>query len=233
MTAARWERWAGIAGLVFFATLLGTFFLPSTPELSIADSELGPAIAADARGLGANVYLLGLGAVAFAVFASGVASRIRAAEGERAASSIGVLVGAVVFVSVMLVSAGVSLALIAAASEGRNGAAVRALFELDNVLFVPAGFALAVFLLSTAVGVVATSALPAWLGWTAGALGVVFLVASLGVMSADDEGGPLGFVFFVDLMLTMLWVLAAAVMLLREPRPAPTPVARRVPSPLV
>lgn len=233
MNARTWERWAGIAGLVFFATLLGTFFLPSTPELSIADSELGPAIAADARGLGADVYLLGLGGAAFGIFASGIASRIRAAEGERAASSIGVLVGAVVFVSMTLVAAGVSLALVAAAREGRDEAAVRALFELDNVLFVPAGFALAVFLLSTAAGVVSTRALPTWLGWAAAALGAGFVVSSLGVLSADDEGGPLGFAFFIDLMLSMLWVLATAVALLREPRRAAAPVTRRVATPSV
>jgi hypothetical protein len=228
MNARIWERWTGIAGLLFFVALLGTFFLPSTPDLGIADAELGPAIADDARGLGADVYLLGLGAAAFGIFATGLAGRIRAAEGDRAASSVGVLVGAVVFVAMMLASAGVSLALVAAGSESRDAAAVRALFELDNVFFVPAGFALAVCFLSAAVGIVSTRALPTWLGWTAGVLGGAFLVSLLAVMSADEEGGPLGFAFFITLMLSMLWVVAVSISLVREPRAAVAPGRRLV-----
>jgi hypothetical protein len=232
MNASTWQRWTGIAGLVFFATLIGTFFLPSTPDLDVADAALAPAISGDARGLGAGIYLLGLGAAAFAVFATGIAGRIRAAEGERATSSIAVLVGAVGFAAMMVVAAGITLALVSAASEARDPAAVRALFELDNVMFVPAGFFLAVFLLSAGAGIVSTRALPVWLGWAAAVLGGIMLVSLLGVMSADEEGGPLGIAYFLTLMVSLLWVLGAAVALLREPRQVGAPVSRRVATPL-
>jgi hypothetical protein len=233
MSGTRWERWTGVAGLVFVAAIVATFFVPTTPDIGAADAELGPAIAADARGLGAGVYLLGLAGAAFAVFATGLAGRIRSGEGERAGSSIAVVVGAVLFTTMLLVSSGVTLALTAAARENRDSAAIRALFELDEVLFIPAGFGLAVCLLSAAVGILSTRTLPAWLGWTAGLFGAGYLVALLGVMSADDEGGPLGAVFFIDLMLSMLWILAAAVALLLEPRPTGVPAARRVAAPSV
>ena len=229
----RWQRWAGIAGLVFVASIVASFFLPSTPDLGVADAELGPAIEQDARGLGAGVYLLSLGAVAFVVFASGLAGRLRRGEGERAGASIGLIAGAVMFGVQMLVAAGVTLALVAASSEGRDPAAVRALFELDNVVFVPAGFALALTLFSAAVGILSTRTLPAWLGWGAGFLAVTFAVGMLGVMSADEEGGPLGVLFWLGLLGALLWVLAAAALLLRQPRPAGAPVSRRVATPSV
>jgi hypothetical protein len=231
MRARSWERWSGIAGLVFFGAILAMFFVPSTPDIGVADAEIGPAVAADARGIAAGVYVLGLGAIAFAVFASGLATRLRGGEGERAGSSIGVLIGAVLFTTVATVACGITLALVAASREDRDPTVVRALFELDEVAFIPAGFGLALMLLSAAVGILGTRALPAWLGWSAAVLGAGFLVALLAVMSADDEGGPLGFVYFLDLILSTLWVVAVSVVLLRVKGPATAPIARRVATP--
>ena len=228
MSGVRWERWAGIAGLVFVAAIVASFFLPATPDAAIADAKLGPAIEADVRGLGAGVYLLALSAAAFVIFATGLGSRIRRGEGEQAGSSIGVIAGGVIFATMMLVSTGVTIALAAAASEGRDPAAVRALFELDEVVFIPAGFALATCLLSAAVGVLGTRMLPAWLGWSAAVLGAGYVVGMLGVMSADDEGGPFGAVFFIDLLVSVLWIAAVAITLLREPKSVGAPVRRRV-----
>jgi hypothetical protein len=226
MTGKTWERWAGVAGLVFVAAIVASFFTPSTPDGGVADAQLAREIADDARGLGAGIYLLGLAALAFIVFAIGLGGRLTRAAGETTLASTGVVVGAALFTAVALVAGGVTLALIAAADDGSSLAAVRALFELDETLFIPAGWGLALFLLSAAVGSLTTRALPAWLGWSAAVLGAGFLVGLLGVMSADDEGGPLGIVYFIDLMLAARWVLAAAVALLREPRPARAPVVR-------
>jgi hypothetical protein len=233
MSGNRWERWAGLAGLVFVGAIVATFFVPSTPELGVADAELVTAVGDDARGLAAGVYLLGLAAAAFIVFATGLASRLRSGEGERAGSSIGVVASGVAFSTVMLVASSVTLALAAAGREGRDAAAVRALFELDEVMFLPAGFALAVCLLSAAAGILTTRTFPAWLGWAAAVLGAGYLVGLLGVMSSDDEGGPLGIVYFFDLLLSMLWILAGAVVLLREPRRSHTHAAGRVAAPSV
>jgi hypothetical protein len=47
-------------------------------------------------------------------------------------------------------------------------------------------------------------------------------------MSADEEGGPLGFAFFITLMLSMLWVVAVSISLVREPRAAVAPGRRLV-----
>jgi hypothetical protein len=228
MSGNRSERWAGGAGLLFVAALIASFFVPSTPDAGVADAALGPAIDADAQGLRAGVYLLGFAAAAFVVFAAGLAGRLRRGEGEQAGSSIVVVAGALVFSTLMLVASGVTMALTVAASESRDPAAVRALFELDEVVFIPAGFGLALMLLAAGAGIVGSRMLPAWLGWSALVLGAGFLVSLLGVMSEDDEGGPLGLVFFVDLTVSILWVAATSVALLREPSRAGAPSGRRV-----
>lgn len=228
MSGTRWERWAGGAGLLFVAVLVATFFVPSTPDAGIADSALGPAIDADAEGLRAGVYLLGLAAATFVVFAAGLAGRLRRGEGEHAGSSIVVVAGALVFSTLLLVASGVTMALTVAATEGRDPAALRALFELDEVIFIPAGFGLAIMLLAAGTGIVGTRMLPVWLGWSAVVLGAGFVVGLLGVMSSDEEGGPLGFVFFIDLTISILWVAAASIALMREPRRLAAPAARRV-----
>jgi hypothetical protein len=231
MSRTRWERWAGCAGLVVFGAILATFFLPSTPEIGVPDAELASALESDFRGFAANVYLLGIAAAAFLVFAAGLASRLRSSEGEQAGLSVLVVAGGVVFSILMLVASGVTFALATAGREQRDPAALRALFELDEVVFLPAAFGLAVFLLAAGAGIVAGRSLPAWLGWSAVALGAGYLVGALGLLSTDDDGGPLGIVYFLDLLLTMLWIVGASVALLR-PHPRAS-VARRVATPLV
>ena len=216
MSGVRWERLAGLVGLLFVTLIAGTFSVPSTPDIGVSDSTLGPAIDADRSGLALGVYLLGAAAIAFVWFAGGLHSRLRKAEGESGGASIVALAGGVMFATLMLVSAGVTLALVAAAAESRNAVAIRALFELDNVMFITSGFALALFLLASAISIVGTRALAPWVGWSAGLLGVAMLVGSLGVLSADEEGGPLGYVFFVTLMLSVLWVVPASISLLRD-----------------
>lgn len=223
MAGRTWERLAGLAGLVFFGLIVATFFTPSTPDIGVADSAIGPAVAGEWKGLAGGVYVLGAAAASLVVFASGLWSRLRRAEGEVAGASAVALAGAVMLATLMLVSAGVSLTLASAAREGRDAAALRALFELDNTLFVASGFAFALFLLGAAISTIATRALPAWLGWVAAILCAGFLVGSLGVLSGDAEGGVLGIVFWITLMASVVWVLLSAIALLRDPHPAAAP----------
>jgi hypothetical protein len=217
MSGIQLERLAGVAGIVFFGLILGTFFTPSTPDLNVADGAIGPAIAADWKAIAGGVYLLGAAAAAFLVFASGLWSRLRRAEGDTAGPSVVAIVGAVSFATLLFVSSGVTLALVGAAREGRDAAAIRGLFELDNTLLVTSGFALALFLLGAAVSIVTTGALPSWLGWLAGLLALGFMVGLFGILSSDEDGGVLGIVFWISLMASMVWVLITAVPLIRGP----------------
>jgi hypothetical protein len=70
--------------------------------------------------------------------------------------------------------------------------------------------------------VLATRALPAWLGWVAAAIAVLNVVGLLGLFSDDDEGGALGVLVFIGFLLGLAWTLATSIVMLMR-RPAATP----------
>jgi hypothetical protein len=119
-----------------------------------------------------------------------------------------------------------------AADSGREPEAVRALFELDEVMFLGIGVTLPAFYGGVALSALRTGSLPAWLAWIAALLAVVFPIALLGLFSEDDEGGVLGGIFFIALLINFLWVLATSIAMLlggREPAEAPPATAARIP----
>jgi hypothetical protein len=124
---------------------------------------------------------------------------------------------------VILVANGVLLALVAAADQGREPEAVRALFELDETLFVGFVWTSAAFYAAVALSSLGTGSLPRWLGWTAAGLVVVFLVGSFGVFSDWDESGGTGFLIFVGFLLNVLWILATSIVMLRTRTAAQSP----------
>jgi hypothetical protein len=217
MTGSQWQRIGGIAGLVFVLLFLGNLFTPSTPDGDDASSTFAPAIADDRTGHVFSIYLDGLGMVFFLAFLASLYGLLRRAEPE-AGPSLLALVGGLVLSGVVLVSSGVYFALVEAADEGREPAAVRALFELDSAIFIPAGFALDVLYAGIALSSLSTRSLPGWLGWTAAAFAAIFAVSMLGLFSDDDEGGVLGIVFFMALLAQFLWIVAASIVMLGRGR---------------
>lgn len=220
MTGTTWQRLGGIAGIVFVALFVTDLFTPGTPDLSDPTAGLAAQIADERGGHMLSVYLSSLGVMAFLVFLGALWSVLRRAEGEAGASIVAVL-GGVVLAAMILVGNGIYLALVEAADEAREPVAIRALLELDGALFIPAGFALGLLYAGIALSSISTGSLPRWLGWSAAGFAAVFVVALLGVFSRDDEGGPLGIVFFLALMLQFLWVLAASIVLMGATRTDP------------
>jgi hypothetical protein len=227
-----WERQGAVSGILFFAAVVASFFTPETPDADDPTAEIASSIADDRTAHLVSVYLSGLATLFFLVFVGALWSRLRRAEGERGPSVL-VALGGVGSAVMILVANGVFLALIEAADEGREPAAVRALFELDEIVFIGIGWTSAVFYLGAALSSLATGSVPRWLGWTAAGLAAVFVVASLGVFSTDDEGGVLGAIFFIAILVNFIWILATSIVMLRArpaaermetaPRPAPGP----------
>jgi hypothetical protein len=96
-----------------------------------------------------------------------------------------------------------------------------ALYDVANDLFFMVGFAIAVFFVSAAIAVRVTGALPSWLGPAALLVAVLNLVGGVGLFAKSGFfaiGGAFGFIVPT---VTLLWILAASVVLLR-----PGPVTR-------
>jgi hypothetical protein len=215
-----WHRIGAVSGILFFVTVLGSFFTPETPDADDPTAEIASSIADDRSAHLLSVYLGGLATLFFLVFVAALWSRLRQAETDRGPSIL-VVLGGVATAALILVSEGVFLALIEAADEGREPEAVRALFELDEVIFIGIGWSSAVFYAGAALSSLSTRSLPRALGWIAAALVAVFVVAFLGIFSESDEGGVLGGIFFGGILVNFLWILATSIVMLRaKPRPA-------------
>jgi hypothetical protein len=226
MSGVQWRRIGGIAGLVFVALFVGNLFTPSTPDVDDPSSTLASEIAGDRTGHVMSVYLDGLGAVAFLIFLAALYSLLRRAEPELGPSLVALL-GGVALSAVLFVSGGVYLALVEAADEGREPSAIRALLELDSIIFIPAGFALVALYAGIALSSIPTRSLPGWLGWSAAVFAAFFAVTMLGLFSDDEEGGALGIAFFLGLLAQFLWVVAASVVMIGRARTAAPQISKR------
>jgi hypothetical protein len=127
-----------------------------------------------------------------------------------------VALGGVGTALIILIANGVLLALVEAADEGREPEAIRALFQLEEVLFIVIGWTSAAFYAGVALSSLPTRSLPPWLGWIAAALAAVFVIAFLGIFSRDDEGGVLGGIFFIGILVNFLWILATSIVMLQS-----------------
>jgi hypothetical protein len=92
---------------------------------------------------------------------------------------------------------------------------VRALFELDELFFLGLGWTSAAFYGGAALSGLMTGALPRVLSWLAALLAVTFPVAYLGIFSESEDGGVLGAIFFIALLVNFLWILATSIAMLR------------------
>ena len=210
-----WQRVGGISGILFFAAVLTSFFTPETPDEDDPTAEIVSSLVDDRDGHLLGVYIGGLASLLFLVFVAALWARLRDAEGERGPALL-VAIGGIGTATIILVANGILFALLDAADADREPAAVRALFELDQTLFLGIGWTSAAFYLGAALSSLATGSLPRWLGWVAAVLPVLFVVGLLGIFSDDDEGGPLGGVFFIGLLVNFLWILAASIVMLRS-----------------
>ena len=112
---------------------------------------------------------------------------------------------------------GAFLALVEAADQEREEAAIRALLELDNTLFTGSIFLMVVFHTGVALSAIPRRSLPVWLGWWAAALALLLMIALLGIFSEDYDSTPLfGILLPLGLLATLLWVLTASVVMLRR-----------------
>jgi hypothetical protein len=209
-----WQRVGAVSGILFFATVVASFFTPDTPDADDPTAKIATEIADDRGAHLTSAYLVGIASLFFIVFVGALWSRLRAAEADRG-SSILVALGGLGTALIIVASNGIFLALIEASDEGREPAAVRALFELNEIFFIGIGWTSAAFYAGAALSSLGSGSLPRALGWIAAALAVLFPVASFGIFSESDDGGVLGGIFFIGLLINFIWILATSIVMLR------------------
>lgn len=214
MDGTRWQRAAGVGGILFvvltFVVVLWAPLSTSTPEPAFdgaARDWLAYARATHNQILPLTpVSILAL--FGFAVFAVGLALRLRRPDGRSGAPSILVLLAAVATEALWMTGNGVSLA-IAFNARDLDAATAGLLYGLNNGLFVISWYAIAGMLLAAGAGAFSTHALPTWLAWPALAIGAAWLVAA---------ALPLTGLWFVPYAFFYFWVVAVCVVLVRSSR---------------
>jgi len=187
-----------LTGIVFAALLVVTFASPSTPDIH----DTGAQVIAHYQDHH-SAHLIGdlcggLGVIFFIFFVSSLRSFFRDKEGGEGlataafAGGIFIGIGGAIFTSL-------DVALIDARNHITPQAA-QALNVLSNDFFFPFEIGLVIFSICIGLTVLATGALPKWLGWVAIVIGVLALT-------------PVGFFGF---FVIMIWSVIVSILVFRR-----------------
>jgi hypothetical protein len=177
-------------------------------------------LAANSAGTDTAAISFGLLAlVLFVPFLASLWSVLCAYDGPGGWLPATVLAAGVLAVAVKLVSVLPEVVLL----QGGLGSAQRDVLQrLADAAYIVTMLPLGVCLAAVAASVLATRALPGWLGWSAAVTAVLLVANSLDLAS---DFGP-------AFLLFLLWVLATAIVLLRRAMTVPAPVGARSARPL-
>jgi hypothetical protein len=195
------RRLAPLTGIVFAVLLVVTFTTPSTPDVHDTGQQViqhyndhkSAHLIGDITG--------GVAVVFFLFFISSLRSFFKDKEGadglSMAAFAGGILIA---------VGGGLFTSLDVALIDARHDIspqAVQALNVLSNDIFFPFEIGLIVFALCTGLAIIASGALPKWLGWVMVVIGVVAFT-------------PVGFFGF---FVVLLWSAIVAILIYRRTGP--------------
>jgi hypothetical protein len=210
----RWRRLAPFTGVVYFILVLVTFFASSSTPNSDATGQHVISFYEAHKGNVRTTSIVGVVAALFLLFfAAELRSYLRARSAGEGLTTLG-FGGAVTLAVGLSILESLTFALADVPSK-LGPEAAQALNVAANDLFFPFLLGSAAFLLGNGLAIVASVALPRWLGWVGFALGLVSLT-------------PVGWFAFV---LGTLWVAVIGVLIaMRARRPVDPAVAGPAPS---
>jgi hypothetical protein len=224
LTAEQLRRLGGIVGILFVIVGVVSVFLPGTPPKADEVAKIGTYFT-DKRGdiLAAN-YLAGLAFTFFLLFASALRAQFGVADRTGLRPGSAALAGGVAATALVLAGTAVVNGAVFQVAGAGDANLNHALYDIANDLFFAAGFGFAVFFAGAAVAVVATGALPRAFAPAGLLVALLNLVGGVGFFAKSGFfaiGGEFGFIVPVA---SLLWVLAASIVMLR-PAPAARPAA--------
>jgi hypothetical protein len=215
------RRLGGVVGIVFVIIAVVSLFLPGAPPKADEVEKIGTYLT-DKRGsiLAAN-YLICLAFVFFLLFAGALRSLFGAADltGLRPGSAM--LAGGAAATSLVIAGSAVLNGAVFQVAGAGDANLNHALYDVSNYLFIASAFGIAVFFAVAAVAVRITGALPSALAPAGLVVAVLNVVSGVGFFAKSGFfaiGGAYGFIVPVA---SLLWVLAACIVMLR-----PVPAAR-------
>jgi hypothetical protein len=165
-----------------------------------------------------SAVLLGWAAIPLVFFAGCLRSALRAGESSSGGWSSVAFGGLVIFAVGILINAGVQISLADVADSDKTGAGtILSLNALNNTMWMPLIGGIGIALLGFAIGAMRLKLFPTWLRWLALVNGLICI-------------SPVG---FIGLMLSVIWFVAASIVMYRasgdkqstDPAPPPAPAA--------
>jgi hypothetical protein len=215
MNTDRWERYGAATGIAFVVLLVVAFATqPSAPDLDAPANEVARYYTGERDGIQVTVALISVALGLYVWFLGTLRRRLRSAEGSSGALADVAFGSGLVTVAGFAVL-GMVTAVAAFRPEETGAELTRALNDAGLIGLGVIAPTFAAFFLSTAIVVLRTVVLPAWLGWLAllgaasGVLGLGNIFEDSGTFSAD---GFLGFT--LGFIVWLAWVLAASVAML-------------------
>jgi hypothetical protein len=204
-------RLAGVAGIFF----VGLAIAPSGLGGPIFDNISSPQIVDWVRHNGGGISADGfLGALNASVVTLFFILLVRVAAG-RGLLAIIALSSAAAFMAIDWVHAGVYYAMADAGQRGQDDAGIVALFSLARMMTFADGFAVGMAVVAISLLAMLSRALPrpiVWFGFVMGGFHLVETPIQLAInQSAGGVTGP------IDVLISLVWVLAVAIVLLIKP----------------
>ncbi|HEX4323354.1 MAG TPA: hypothetical protein VHZ77_01865 [Gaiellaceae bacterium] len=201
-------RWAPLTGVVFAVLLLVGFLAsPSTPDSDASAQQAVSSFMTHRTHDRVSVFLLAYASVFAMFFAAALRSYLKARTEGDGLITLG-FSGMVIFVVGALTLIGLEFAATDVPAK-ISPAAEQALNVLQDNVFFALLVGTGIFLIGNGLAIVASAALPKWLGWIAVPLAVIAVT-------------PLG--WFVALFALPIWALIVSVlMFMRREAPAAAP----------
>lgn len=218
-----WTRLAYASGAVFVVLLIAAAFLfPMAPDAAGASGARYAAWLADHRNaVLSQAYLRGLAAVVALVFIGGLSALLW----RRSANPLLPLLlfsAGLMHTVILFVSNGAMASAAIAASNGVDGASLRAIGIFSDSVLTLEAFAEAMMFATAAALLLRTAIVPRWIGW--------FSIAGVPLAFLDAAGflgSPLEVVGMIALLYSLVWFLTLSIALVRGPRAKPVVHAAR------
>ena len=201
---------APLTGAVFAVLYVGSFMIGGdVPDIEESSQEIVSFYDDNEGQQLIGTILLSLSAVFLLFFTSSLRSVLRSAEEDSGVLSTAAFGGGVVAATGLLISAGLTFAVVEAAKEVDQPTAAQTLHALSLNLFFPLAGGIVTLLVATGLASISTKAVPLWLG-------LAGLVIAVAVFT------PLGFFGF---LASIAWVLVTSIVLWVGTAVAPAPGA--------
>ena len=218
LTPEQLRRLGGLAGIMFVVLAVVALFLPGTPPKADEFAKVTNYLADKRGSILASNYVLGVALVYFLIFVGALRNHLGAADRSNLRVGSPVLAGGAVAAAMILAGAAVING--AAFRVSGNADLNQALYYVGNDIFFMAGFGFAAFFVAAGMAIRVTGALPSALAPAAFVVGILSVVSAVGLFAKSGFfaiGGAFG---FVGPLLSLLWVLAASIVMMRAPAPA-------------